>query len=150
MRTNFYRNKKLDQEFRNQSYTDPATWYLALLSAASATGGTEVTGTGIARATLACSLTNWSGTQGAGTTAASSGTSGIITPNVEIQFAAAGATTAAVSAAFIGFFDAASAGNLCRYYPILDGAGNPITRTWAIGERIFIDDAAPTLSIQMT
>lgn len=147
-RTNYYRNRKIDQELRGQAYVDPTTWYLALLSAASPIAHTEVTAGGVARVPLGCSLANWAGTQGAGTTGTSSGTSGVTTPNVEIEFVAS--ATAAVAAAFIGFFDAASGGNLCRYYPIRDGAGNPITRTWAVGERIFIDNAAPTLTIEMT
>lgn len=147
-RTNYYRNRKIDQELRGQTYSDPSTWYLALLSAASPSAHTEVTAGGVARVAVACSLANWAGTQGAGTTSASSGTSGQTTPNVEIEFVAS--ASAAVAATHVGFFDAASGGNLCRYYPLRDGAGSPITRNWATGERVFIDNATPTLTLEMT
>jgi hypothetical protein len=72
---------------------------------------TEATYTGYARATIASSLTNWAGTQGAGTVAASSGTSGATSNNVALSF---GSPTSAQSGLIVGAFlaDAATAGNI--------------------------------------
>jgi hypothetical protein len=58
--------------------TGPADLYVGLLTAApsDAGGGTEVSGGSYARVTVISALTAWAGTQGAGTTTASSGTGG--------------------------------------------------------------------------
>lgn len=88
--TNFAENKLIDF-IRGQTLTLPASWHFGLCSAADDTGATEVTGTGYARVALARSLTNYSGTQGAGTTAASSGQSHETRNNVALTWPAAGA-----------------------------------------------------------
>jgi hypothetical protein len=96
--TNAYENKEIDFKFRGQALglantsagagTGPATWYVCLFTAAGddAAAGTEVSGGGYARVPITSSLANWAGTQGAGTTAVSSGTSGITSNNGAVTF----------------------------------------------------------------
>jgi hypothetical protein len=136
--TNYWRNKKIDHEFRAQADPVPASWWLALLSAASATGGTLVTDGGVAAVELTSSLANWSGTQAEGSTTASSGTSGLTSNNGEIEFAASASDE--VSAAFVGLYDddPDDGGVLCRYYAIRDSGGTPITRVWQTGDQVAI------------
>jgi hypothetical protein len=127
--------------------TLPANWYYALLSAVPTTGlpnGTEITAGGVARVSRARNTTLWSGTQGAGSTGASSGTTtpGVVRNNDEIEFAAS--ASAAVSGAVgIGLFDAASGGNCWEWTYIKDSGGTPVSRSWATGDRVYIaEDAA--------
>jgi hypothetical protein len=84
----FFINKLLDSIARGQTYTPPATLYIGLATSSGSQSacGSEVTGTGYARVAYASSLTNWSGTQGAGSTTPSSGTSDQISNNVAIVF----------------------------------------------------------------
>ena len=86
------------------------------------TAGTEVTGNAYARVgvTSSMSATGWAGTQGAGTTVASSGTSGTTSNNGIITFptptpAGWGAVTA------VGIYDAATVGNLLIYSALTVG-----------------------------
>lgn len=107
-------NKLLDNFLRGQTNTLPATNYLALGTNACSDAGTptEPSGNGYARASIASTLANWSGTQGAGTTVASTGTSGTTSNNVVITFAAStGAWASGANLVSIWFMDAASAGN---------------------------------------
>lgn len=78
---------------------------------------TEVSGGAYARASIASSLAAWSGTQGAGTTAASSGTSATISNNVAVNFPTPTANWSTLPVQVCGFmtFDAATAGNPLRY-----------------------------------
>jgi len=82
-------NSVIDWFLRGQAYTPPATAYVALATAtgSDAACGTEVTGGSYARASIASSLANWAGTQSAGSTVASSGTSGTTSNNIAINFA---------------------------------------------------------------
>ena len=114
-KTNYLENKIIDWLFRGQAFTPPATMYLALFTVAptEAGGGTEVSGGSYARVAVASTLANWAGTQGAGTTVASSGTSGSTSNNAVITFPAPTANWGTVVA--VGVFDAASAGNLLLY-----------------------------------
>ena len=138
--TNYHRNKLIDYWYRGQTYTPPASLYAALLTAATAAAHTEQTGGGVARVAIGRTLTDWAGTQGDGTTAASSGTSGTTSNNAEIEFAAS--ASAEISASYVGIFDAAASGNLLDYYEIRDGDGNPITRTWYASDQVAIPAAA--------
>ncbi len=120
--SNFLENKWIDFFFRGQALgitgasaaagTGPTTLYVALFTAApsDAGGGTEVTGGSYARVAVTSSLANWAGTQGAGTTTASSGTTGTTSNNANITFPAPTGNWGVVS--HYGVFDAASAGNL--------------------------------------
>jgi hypothetical protein len=96
--TNAFENKQIDFLFRGQAFgtanasaaagTGPAHWFVGLFTAAGddAAAGTEVSGGGYARVAIACSLANWAGTQGAGTTAASTGTGATTSNNVAVTF----------------------------------------------------------------
>lgn len=100
--SDYLENAALNHVFRNVALTSPATVYLALYTAAptDAGGGTEVTGGGYARQSV--------------TFAAPSG--GAIASNANVTFTATGAAFGAVVA--VGFFDAATAGNLLAWSSI--------------------------------
>jgi hypothetical protein len=87
--TNFAENRINDAVWRGQALGAPATWHYGLATAvADADAGTvtEVVGGSYARAPLAATLANFAGTQGAGTTVASTGTSGQTSNNAVITF----------------------------------------------------------------
>jgi hypothetical protein len=121
--SDFLENNLIDWFFRAQAIgvtgasaaagTGPANLYIGLFTAnpTDAAGGTEVTGNAYARVGVASSLANWAGTQGAGTTAASSGTSGTTSNNGAVAFPTPtpsgwGTVTG------VGIFDASTGGNL--------------------------------------
>lgn len=110
--SDYLENKLVDQLFRGQAFTAPATLYVGLLTAgpSDAGGGTEVSGNGYARVAVTSSLANWAGTQAAASTAVSSGTGGQTSNNAAITFATPSATWGTVS--HFGIYDAASGGNL--------------------------------------
>ena len=110
--TDYLENKLIDQMFRAQAYTFPSTLYVGLLTAApsDSTAGTEVSGGSYARVAVTNSLANWAGTQSAGSTAASSGTSGTTSNNNAITFPAPTANWGSVS--HFAIYDASSAGNM--------------------------------------
>lgn len=91
----------LDHLFGAQTYTAPATYYVALFTVAptDAGGGTEVAGNNYSRVSSANNTTNWN-------TAASGATSN----KVAITFPVASGSWGTVVA--FGVFDAASGGNL--------------------------------------
>ena len=106
------------------------------------TAQVEPTGGGYARASIASSLTAWSGTQGAGTTVASTGTAGTISNNVAITFPTTTAAWAAAPAAVWGFafYDALTGGNGYYFGPLSSG---PI----AIGASVTPSFAAAAASV---
>lgn len=110
--SDYLENKLTDHIFRAQTFTAPANLYFALFTAAPSDsgGGTEVAGGSYARVAMATSLTNWSGTQSAGSTTASSGTGGASSNNIALTFPAPTADWGTVT--HFGIFDAASSGNL--------------------------------------
>lgn len=113
--TNYFENKLLDLLLRAQAYTPPATLYIGLDTVVGneAGGGTEVAGGSYARVAVPASLANWAGSQGAGTTAASSGTGGTTSNNASITFPVPTADWGSV----VGFrlWDASSGGNALIY-----------------------------------
>lgn len=113
--SDYLENKMIDFVLRGQSFTPPATAYIGLLTAAPSDtgGGTEVSGGSYARVSVASNLMNWAGTQGSGTTTASSGSSGTTSNNANITFPVPTADWGVVRA--VGIFDAASGGNLLIY-----------------------------------
>lgn len=115
MFTDYFENKLIDQIFRGQAYTFPATLYAGLLTAApsDSAAGTEVSGGSYARVAVTGSLANWAGTQSAGSTAASSGTGGTTSNNNSITFPAPTANWGTVT--HWGLYDASSGGNLLMY-----------------------------------
>lgn len=118
-------NKLIDWFFRAQAIgitgasaaagTGPTALYIGLFTAnpTDTGGGTEVTGNAYARVTVTSGMgaTGWAGTQSAGSTTASSGTSGTTSNNGVITFPTPtpsgwGTVTG------VGIFDASSGGNL--------------------------------------
>lgn len=119
--SNYFQNKTIDSFFRAQTPVTPATIYieLATSSATAQACGTEVSGGSYARQAVTSALANWAGTQGAGTTTASSnatGSSGTTSNNNAITFPAPTATWGTV-VAFCGM-DAPTGGNLLFYAPL--------------------------------
>lgn len=110
--SDYLENKLIDQIFRGQAFSFPATLHVALFTAnpSDTGGGTEVTGGSYARVSVAASLANWAGTQSAGSTTASSGTGGTTSNNNAITFPAPTANWGTITG--FGIFDASSAGNL--------------------------------------
>jgi len=80
------------------------------------TAAVEPTGGSYARASLACSLTNFAGTQGAGTTAVSSGTTRTTSNNVVVTWPTPSASWG--SQWGVAVYDAASAGNMLMWGPL--------------------------------
>jgi len=122
---------------RGQGLTLPSSWYVAPLSEAIDGSTTEVVGTGIERFEMARSLPNWSGTQGAGTTLASNGTSHRSSNNVLIDMGTAASAVGTVT--HVGFFDDSGAGD-CWFVaalgaPVVTGADVDIQI--AVGQLVF-------------
>lgn len=113
--SDYLENKIIDWLLRGQAFTPPANVYVALFTAAPSDtgGGTEVSGGSYARVEVASSLANWSGTQAAGSTTASSGTGGTTSNNATITFPAPTASWGTIT--HMGIFDAATDGNLLAY-----------------------------------
>jgi len=110
--SDYLENKLVDQLFRGQAAPSTATLYVGLFTSAPSDtgGGVEVSGNAYARAPVTSSLTNWAGTQGAGTTAASSGSSGTTSNNGVITFPVPTPAGWGLVTHF-AVFDAISAGN---------------------------------------
>ena len=141
--TNSAENSLTDWYLRGQTYTPPATTYIALYTVCptDSTAGTEVTGGSYARVAIASSLANWAGTQGAGTTAASSGTGGTTSNNGAITFPAATADWGTVNC--FGVTTANAAGTLLIYAALTSPRNitNGSTASFAAGALTFqIDD----------
>ena len=110
--SDYLENKMVDQLFRGQTAPTTSTLYVALLTAAPSDsgGGTEVSGGAYARVAVTSSLTNWSGTQSAGSTTASSGTGGQTSNNIATTFPTPSSTWG--TATHFGIYDASTGGNL--------------------------------------
>lgn len=125
--SDYLANKLIDFIFRGQSFTFPATLYAALytVTPSNAGGGTEVGGgVGYSRVAITGSLTNWAGTQAAGSTVASTGTGGQTSNNVAIPYA--GPVTGSWSiVGWIGYLDSSSGGNLIFWAPLANAKTVP-------------------------
>lgn len=121
-------NRLIDWYFRGQALnyanstaganSGPSTHYIGLLTVApsDATQGTEVSGGNYARVAVASNLANWAGTQGAGTTTASTGTSGTTSNNNTITFPTPSANwTPTTQVVAVGIYDALTGGTLTKY-----------------------------------
>jgi hypothetical protein len=97
--SNFLELEILDHVFRNSAYTAPSTIHVALFTSApnDAGGGTEVSGNGYARQSMAFS-------------AASSGS---ISNSSSVEFPTATGDQGTIT--HVGLFDASSSGNLLAY-----------------------------------
>jgi hypothetical protein len=109
--TNYAENKVIDALLRGQTLGAPATgyWALGTDTCTDAGPGTEVAGGSYARVSVVSSLTNWAGTQSAGSTVASSGTSGTTSNNTAITFPQSTAAWGNLQSVWL--MDAASSGN---------------------------------------
>lgn len=97
--SNFLELEVLDHVFRNSAYTAPSTIYVALFTAApnDAGGGTEVSGNGYARQSMAFS----------------DASSGSISNSGSVEFPTATGSQGTIT--HMGLFDASSSGNLLAY-----------------------------------
>lgn len=108
----FGENQIIDSIFRGQATSLGANVFIGLSTAtcSDSSAGTEVSGGGYARVSVARSLANWAGTQGAGSTVASSGTGGQTSNNTVITFPTPTAGWGTVVSVFAA--DAASGNNI--------------------------------------
>lgn len=114
--SDFLENKILDWLLRGQSYSPPATVYVALFTTGdndADSSKVEVSGGSYARVAVTSALANWAGTQSAGSTTASSGTGGTTSNNGAITFPAPTANWGSITG--IGIYDASTGGNLLFY-----------------------------------
>lgn len=105
-------NKVIDALFRAQSIAAPASWHLGMTTdtCTGDTGnGTEPVGNGYARIAVTSSLANWAGTQSAGSTTASSGSSGTTSNNTVLSMPSSTGAWGNLQA--IRLYDASTAGN---------------------------------------
>lgn len=109
--TDYAENKLIDALKRGQALGAPASLHVGLdtVACTEAGGGTEVSGGSYARVPVVSSLANWAGTQSAGSTVASSGTSGTTSNNGVITFATPSAGWGTVVS--VRLWDASTAGN---------------------------------------
>ena len=109
--SNYAENKIVDALLRGQTLGAPATgyWALGTDTCTDAGPGTEVSGGSYARVSVVSSLTNWAGTQSAGSTVASSGTGGTTSNNAAITFPQSTAAWGNLQSVWL--MDAVSAGN---------------------------------------
>lgn len=133
--TDYAENRLVDAVFRGQALGAPATFYVALYTAAcnDAGGGTEVTGGSYARVAVASSLANWAGTQSAGSTTASSGTGGVTSNNAAITFPAPTANWGSIT--HFAILDASTAGNMW------------VCQSLTASKNVSNGDAAPSFAI---
>lgn len=138
--TDTYENSMIDWLLRAQTLTPPTTGaYIGLFTTCptDSTAGTEVSGGSYARVNYAASLANWAGTQGAGTTVASSGTGGTTSNNNVITFPTATADWGTVNC--FGYFTAPSGGTLIFYAALTASRNitNGSTASFAAGALTF-------------
>lgn len=86
--TAFYTNVLVDALLRGQPLVAPSTWYVGLVTTLGdpVQAGTEVSGGAYARSAIPADMTHWSGTQGPGSTVASTGQSGLVSNNIAVMF----------------------------------------------------------------
>ena len=123
----YARNKLNDALLRNQALGNPTTWYVVLYTVmpTTSTAGTLVTGTGYAPVAVTAGLTQFSGTQGTGTTTVSSGISGESSNNSVVDFGTVGAGGWGTIVGW-GLKDGAS-GNLWVFDNLRDSTGVILT-----------------------
>jgi hypothetical protein len=114
--SNYFENQIIDM-FRGQGLTLPDSLWLGLLADyGSDEAGPELGGVGYNRQEAERLLATWAGTQGAGTTTASTGTSHASSNNDDIDFGVAGSDWG--DATFLGIWDAEEHGNLLMAIPL--------------------------------
>lgn len=138
--TDYAENKVYDALLRGQALGAPATWHVALSTGlrSDSAAPVEPAGAGYARVAVAASLANFSGSQGAGTTVASSGTDGTGENNVAITFPTS--TGAWNNIQSVWFMDASTVGNAWISIDLaapLNVSGAGFTLTFANGQLSF-------------
>lgn len=110
--SNYLENKLIDFVLRGITYVPPVNTYIALLTASPSDTNviTEVSGGAYARVQVPSNTTNWAGTQGAGSTATSSGTAGTTSNNIAFTFPAPTSNWGDVVG--VAVMDASTAGNV--------------------------------------
>jgi hypothetical protein len=114
--SDYLENKAIDAICRGQTFPTPANVFISLHTANPSDAGTgaEVSGGAYGRVSVAATLANFSGTQGAGTTTASSGTGGQVSNNGAITFVApSGANWGTVT--HFGMWTQVTGGSLLMY-----------------------------------
>lgn len=129
----------VDFLWREQAFDPPASVQWALLTVAPSLTDTytELAAADYNRVTLAESMAEWSGTQGAGTTTASTGSGAVAesSNNNAMSFSASIANNWTGIVA-IAAFDGTSDDNLLDWYYLTDEDGTPVTRNYAIGDPV--------------
>jgi hypothetical protein len=117
--SNYFENKLLDFILRGQNYTPTTNFYVALFSTpiTEDAEAEELSGDGYARALIPRSLTQWAGTQGAGSTAVSNGETGRTSNNNAIRFPVAQGEWG--TALWWAIMDAPTGGNMLYYGELL-------------------------------
>lgn len=130
-KSDYLENKFIDWLLRGQSFTAPATVYVALYTAtpSDSAAGTEVSGGSYARVAVTSALANWAGTQSSGSTTVSSGTGGQTSNNAAVTFPAPTANWGVITA--FAVMDALTSGNLLYWGPL------------AVNKTVNNGDAAP-------
>ena len=114
--SDYLENKIIDWLFRAQTFSPPATLYVALFTTGdndADSSKVEVSGGSYARVAVTPSLANFAGTQSAGSTTASSGTGGTTSNNNAITFPAPTGNWGSIVG--VGVYDASTSGNLLFY-----------------------------------
>ena len=135
--TDFLENTLVDVLFRGQSATingktlswsAAPTYYVRLCTVAGtdSSAGTEASGTDYAPEAVVASLTNFSGTQTAGSTTASTGTTGQTSNNAAVDFGTVGAGGWG-NLVWWELWDASSGGNRLLGDYLRDVNGDPTT-----------------------
>lgn len=116
--SNYLENKVIDWLLRGQSFTPPATVYVALHTGDPTDAGAanEVTGGSYARVGINSTLSNWAGTQAVASTVASTGTSGTTSNNAAITFPSPTGNWGTVT--HMAVYDASTVGNMLFYAPL--------------------------------
>ena len=139
-------NKIIDFIFRGQALgfagasaaagTGPITLYVGLLTAQmiDAATGTEITGGNYARQPVTSSLANWAGTQGAGTTVASTGNTATTSNNNAISFPVPSASAYSAPVIQAAVYDSVAGGIPIFYSTVFSG------------KTVNQNDAAPTFA----
>ena len=134
-------NKIVDSLLRGQAIGAPVTGYIALYTVCptDSTAGTEVTGGSYARVAITAGLTQWAGTQSAGSTVASSGTGGTTSNNAVLAFPTPTASWNTVVC--WAYTDAATAGNIWFYSALT------VSKTINIGDAVSFSAGSATFQI---
>lgn len=138
----FGENQIVDTIFRAQATTLGANLFVGLSTSAcsDASVGTEITGGSYARVSIARSLANWAGTQGAGTAVASTGTGGQTSNNIAINFVTPTLSWGLVTHAFVA--DALTGNNLLFCQALT------VSKTINSGDTVSFPAGALTFTVQ--